>query len=68
MNIEEFWCNFINLYHSLPATWQVKSEIYKNLVFMQKMYLNTTDKLKEIDSTVYVNSTKKNIHRGKTNE
>lgn len=59
---KEFWSDFIYLYRSLPATWHVKSEIFKNQNLKQKGYLKVTEYLKEIDTISDVNSTKKKVN------
>jgi len=67
LNNEEFWRDFINLYRSLPATWRVKSDVYKNRLLKQDGYIKLTEKLKEIEPFADVNTTKKKINTLRSN-
>jgi hypothetical protein len=62
LNNEEFWREFIHLYRSLPATWKIKSEMYKDKMLKHDCYVKLTNKLKEIDPTADINTTKKKIN------
>ncbi|XP_022181454.1 uncharacterized protein LOC111041489 [Myzus persicae] len=64
---EEFWREFISLYRSLPATWKVKSDLYKNRILKEDGYVQLTNKLKEIDLTADINATKKKINTLRSN-
>lgn len=66
-NNKEFWREFIRLYRSLPATWKIKSDLYKNIILKQECYIQLTNKLKEIDPTADINTTKKKINTLRTN-
>jgi len=67
VNNEEFWREFIGLYRSLPATWKVKSDLYKNRILKEDCYVQLTNKLKEIDPTADINTTKKKINTLRSN-
>jgi hypothetical protein len=60
VNNEEFWREFICFYRSLPTTWKVKSDLYKNRILKEDCYVLLTNKLKEIDPTADKNNKKKN--------
>lgn len=67
VNNEEFWREFIHLYRSLPATWKIKSDLYKNRILKQECYVQLTNKLKEIDPLADINTTKKKINTLRSN-
>lgn len=53
--------------YSLPATWKIKSDLYKNRILKQECYVQLTNKLKEIDPTAHINKTKKKINTLRSN-
>lgn len=67
INNEEFWREFIHLYRSLPAMWKIKSDLYKNRILKQECYVQLTNKLKEIDPSADINTTKKKINTLRSN-
>ncbi|KAE9543690.1 hypothetical protein AGLY_002086 [Aphis glycines] len=67
INNEDFWREFIHLYRSLPATWKIKSDMYKDRVLKQECYIKLTEKLKEIDPSADINTTKKKLNTLRSN-
>ena len=67
LNNEKFWREFIRRYRSLPATWKIKSDLYKNRILKQECYVQLTNKLKEIDPTANINTAKKKINTLRSN-
>jgi len=67
INNEDFWREFIHLYRSLPATWKIKSDMYKGRVLKQECYIKLTEKLKEIDPFADINTTKKKLNTLRSN-
>ena len=67
VNNEDFWREFIHLYRGLPATWKIKSDMYKDRVLKQECYIKLTEKLKEIDPSADINTNKKKLNTLRSN-
>lgn len=44
-----FWLEFIDLYHTFPELWKIKSNVYMNRIKKDAAYKKMAEKMKEID-------------------